>query len=130
MRTIQTSNRETGQGIISNLLHPCFPLFSGNTQDDGEGDGSQDEQTQVQPNQHAKRGPTDEQTEPSKYSTVRTDLFSPFHKNPVQCMHFNLVSQLNYFRKMGFRCEKRHFRLDSFQANYATSRMWVFFTSP
>ncbi len=49
----------------------CFFLsFAGDSPDHERGDGAQDESAGLQPEEHASRGPTDEQTLPSQHSQV------------------------------------------------------------
>ena len=43
---------------------------AGDSQDHGEGDGAEDEQTQEQQEQHAQGDPADEQTQASPYTQV------------------------------------------------------------
>ena len=48
-------------------------LLSGDPQDDWQGDGAEDEQAPLQPQQHAEGGAAHEQAQPSEHSQVRTN---------------------------------------------------------
>jgi hypothetical protein len=49
-------------------------LFAGGRQEFREGDGAEDEQAEVEPEQHAEGGPAHEQTQPPKHFEVSSPM--------------------------------------------------------